>query len=87
METKGDQEMAEAAQLAEHLEVAVSRTAVSPSLVPPAPPGFIGWSNNNFNNLVSLPQAQALGRVFITPVRRAIEFGLQSSACGLALMS
>ena len=32
---------------------------------------------------VSLPQAQALGRVFTTPVRRAIEFGLQSSACGL----
>ena len=31
----------------------------------------------------SLPQAQALGRVFITPVRRAIELGLQSSACGL----
>ena len=31
----------------------------------------------------SLPQAQALGRVFITPVRRAIESGLQSSACGL----
>ena len=29
--------------------------------------------------VVSLPQAQALGRVFITPVRRAIEFGLQYS--------
>ena len=28
----------------------------------------------------SLPQAQVLGRVFITPVRRAIEFGLQIAA-------
>ena len=37
---------------------------------PPCPPGA---------KFVSLPQAQALSRVFITPVRRAIEFGLQCS--------
>ena len=37
----------------------------------------------NGSLFVSLPQAQALGRVFITPVCRATELGLQSSACGL----